>query len=366
MVRISGRNRKVLIVAGSRPEVIKLAPVYLEMVSRNKSGVEFILTGQHGEFAANIAREFGINPNRGYEIQNKNLSLNELSSRIMETMSLCMVSEAPGMVITQGDTISTFAASFCSFLQDIPLAHVEAGLRTRDLAEPFPEEGLRAMISQIASLNFAPTDTAVSNLRSEGIREDKIHLVGNTIVDAMGIILPRASIQNEGAPYVLVTAHRRENWKLEIPRLLENVGRVLEERRGIEVVWVEHPNPTVAEMARSRLSGVVGARVIKPSSYKAFLALLSGARVVITDSGGVQEEAVSLGVPILVARNRTERMEGVELGRAMMIEEVGEKRVAQILSFLDDSRLSSLRGADNPYGDGNSSVRIASEIERFL
>lgn len=358
--------KKVGIIAGSRPEIIKLAPLYREFVSREKLATIFTLTGQHGQNAQLLSETFEISSNRAFEIESPTvLSLTETLAGMTSKMGSWIEFEKPDLIVTQGDTSSTFAGSISAFLNGVPVAHVEAGLRTYDLGKPFPEEGIRSMIGRIASLHFAPTPAAVENLLSEGIDRSKIHLVGNTIVDAVGQILGSFVNREPRGKLILATAHRRENWLTEIPSLIESLKDVMAKRPDFSLVWVAHPNPKLRALALNEFRGISNVSVSEPLNYSEFLSLLISSRLVITDSGGVLEEAVSLGVPALVARSSTERNEGIMSGRAQLISPVIPERSHQIEKLVDNPPAFFGTRAFT-FGDGTTSVRIVDVIEEFL
>jgi UDP-N-acetylglucosamine 2-epimerase (non-hydrolysing) len=273
--------------------------------------------------------------------------------------------ELPDLVVTQGDTSSTFAGSLAAFLSNVPVAHVEAGLRTFDLSRPFPEEGFRSMIGQIASLHFSPTSAARENLEREGVDSSKVFVVGNTVVDAMESMLVTNDFSDFEQPFILATAHRRENWSSEISALIESLKLVLSDRANLRLVWVAHPNPKLRELVELQLRDVPNANVLAPLPYGPFLSLLARANLVITDSGGIQEEAVSLGIPTLIARRSTERNEGIASGRAQLLFADQRNRKKQIIDLIDSP--PSFHGMRSTvYGDGSASGRIRTVILDFL
>lgn len=361
----SAELKKIGLIAGSRPEVIKLAPVYHKIAESASYEVSFCLTGQHGEHAYDLSRSLGVPAVRGFEIDQKNTDLTNLTSSILAQMGRWIGQDAPDLVITQGDTSSTFGGSLAAFLNAVPLAHVEAGLRTFDLARPFPEEGFRAMIAKIGALHFAPTPAAAKNLAQEGVPDSQIFLVGNTVVDALDKILEGKKATETEKGLILATAHRRENWSTVIDSVVNSLKSVLGKRPDLRLIWVSHPNPKLHELVARELQSTVNATVLAPLDYVSFLSLLAKADLVITDSGGIQEEAVSLGVPTLIARRSTERNEGIECGRAQLLSPEFSKRVAQILELIDNP--PPFKGSRTSiYGDGEASSRILHEIDRFF
>ena len=360
VIRTEGEKKlKVAIVAGSRPELIKLAPVYWEMQASTDFQPLLCLTGQHGNLAAQMADALSLTAHTSHDLNRVTNSLSELTAQVLANVEGFLREVGAHFVVVQGDTSSTFASALAGFHAGIPVIHVEAGLRTGNVKHPFPEEGLRRMVTVISDLHFAPTAQARKNLLSEGVSDDAIHVVGNTVVDAMNRMMPPGGLPQSGRPSVVVTAHRRENWGTEIAVLSDLVMALVRERPNVDVHWVVHPNPAVAGEIQRKLGKVPNIRLHPPLDYAQFLSLLTSASVVITDSGGVQEEATSLGIRTLIAREQTERVEGVAVGTADLLHPDRSTRLGQVLEALDEVAEGPPRETSGVYGDGHSAKRIS-------
>jgi UDP-N-acetylglucosamine 2-epimerase (non-hydrolysing) len=350
---------KVLFVFGTRPEAIKLAPVVRCLREDARFAVRVAVTAQHREILDQVLRAFSIVPDYDLNVMQAGQTLAESASRILAALEPVLDREKPDWVIVQGDTTTTFCGALASFYQGIPVAHVEAGLRTGDPRQPFPEEMNRVLTSRLATLHFAATESAAENLRREGVDPAAIHVTGNTGIDAVLSVRDSLPAVEPGAKkIILVTAHRRESFGqgfLSICRAL----RRLAERSDVEIVYPVHPNPNVRDVVREHLRDVPNIRLIEPVEYVAFVDLMRQADILLTDSGGVQEEGPSLGKPVLVMREKTERPEAVEAGTAVLVGTDEERIVAETTWLLDD-RQEYLRRAriHNPYGDGGASARI--------
>lgn len=356
----------VLCVIGTRPEAVKMAPVILQL--RNRAGVStrVVMTGQHGALADTALAAFAIQPDTRFQLPT-GLTLSGQTASILKQMESVISDVRPAWVVAQGDTTSVIAAALAAFQSGVKFAHVEAGLRTGDPRQPFPEEMNRRLADQLADRLFAPTESAAANLRREGHAESRIVLTGNTVVDALRLIADRAPPVPWGGPrrVVLVTAHRRES----IGEPLRQIGRAvrqLAERfgpAGTDFVVPLHPNPAVRAGLSEPLAGVAHVYLIEPPNYPAFVALLRVAALVLTDSGGVQEEAPALGVPVLVLRDTTERPEGVAAGVARLVGTGAEMIVHEAAKLLADeaARFSMIR-AVSLYGDGRAAERIVQSI----
>jgi UDP-N-acetylglucosamine 2-epimerase (non-hydrolysing) len=352
---------KLLFWIGTRPEAIKLAPVIVAAKNSSSFEVEVVCSGQHSEMAVEALQEFEIEPDFAFkklEPQSLAESLAELVQRASRTLSR----ESFDWMIVHGDTLTTLAGALASFMLKVRVAHVEAGLRSFNLEEPFPEEGNRAIVSRIASLNFAPTDLSVSNLTKEGIPKSKVFRVGNTIVDSVRLVEKSFTGQRELRDLVMVTAHRRENWH-HLAELSEAVKMLAKAFPNLTFVLPLHPNPVVRG-SFSGLSGLSNVEVTAPLRYRKFLETLSSARLVITDSGGIQEEVVSLGTNCLVLRGVTERPEVLDTGLVSLVE-MNSKEIytaAARALVVEPER----ERPQNPFGDGFASERILSLLAQEL
>ena len=357
-------KRIVGIVSGTRPEIIKLAPVYHALRRHEELCVLWVHTGQHGEMAADMLRCFGIEPD--VQLARKGSSLEEFSVECRSQLDALMARQRWDLCIVQGDTESAFLGALAAFYRRVPVGHVEAGLRTYNLERPFPEEGLRQMISRITSLHWAPTERSRAALLREGIAPQKIQLTGNTVVDAQQWICEQHRICREGNAadgHILVTAHRRENWGEEMEQTFHAVADIARANPARRVLFPVHLNPVVQRPAHAILQGLENVRLVPPLDYLAMQQALVNASLLLTDSGGLQEEAPTFGVPTLVLRHETERTEAVEAGCARL---VGPKRdaivraAAELLS--DSAAADAMRKVANPFGDGQASRRIARDV----
>ena len=364
------RARTIALVVGTRPEAIKLAPVILALLRRG-TGVRplVISTGQHGELAASALAAFGLAPEIELPCPKTQLGLAGQTAQYLEGLSRLLGRIGPELVVVQGDTTSALAGALAAFYHRTPLAYVEAGLRTGDLAEPFPEEANRQLISRVACLQFAPTNRAKANLLAEGIPPELIRVTGNTVVDALELLRDQVTVAQlplqlpKDRKLILVTAHRRENLGRPLEAICESLCRLTELRPELHCVFLTHPNPAANQAVRARLAQQDGITLLGPLPYVETLALAASAWLVMTDSGGLQEEAPSLGRPLLVLRNRTERVEG----RGRLVGTDTQKIVGEVLSLLDDPvRYQRLLPRSNPYGDGRASWRIVNAMFKLL
>lgn len=370
---------KILIVVGTRPEVIKMAPVFFELLKLPRFEVKLCATGQHSDLLTLALQDFDLTPDYELELMHHGQGLGSLTSRALEALETVLNDAKPDVVLVHGDTTTTFTAALASFYSQIPVGHVEAGLRTHDIYSPFPEELNRQAVSRIARWNFAPTVGAKQNLLNEGIDESRIIVTGNTIVDSIRLLLEgskNGSLEPAWLQIVellgfdprkqktaLITTHRRENLGQGVSNIFRAVLNLAKNHREVSFVLPLHPNPKV-RMAASDISELENVIIIDPLSYRLFIMLLGSSHVVITDSGGIQEEAVTLGKTVLVTRAMTERPEGL-VGTNMEIvgsssEEI-EKAGSRELSREKTS--SDLRIASHVYGDGSASRKIAEALD---
>jgi UDP-N-acetylglucosamine 2-epimerase (non-hydrolysing) len=354
---------RIAIVCGTRPEVIKLAPVYHALAAQPWAQVEWIHTGQHTDMAESIMDCFGITPT--LRLARTGSRIEDFSVECRRQLDQAMQERGYRFCVVQGDTESAFLGALVAFYRRIPVGHVEAGLRTYNLDRPFPEEGLRQMISRIADLHFAPTRRAVDALRTEGIAPAKIEMTGNTVVDAQQWIRRRHAFDaSDGSgKQILVTVHRREHWGQEMETIFKAVQGIASEHPDHDVLFPVHLNPIVRDAAHRLLSGLGNVRLVPPLDYLQMQRALSQARLVLTDSGGLQEEAPTYQVPVLVLRHETERPEAVEAGFAFVVGPDDARIRAHTRRLLQDTELRvRLRRQANPYGDGHAARRIAAGI----
>jgi UDP-N-acetylglucosamine 2-epimerase (non-hydrolysing) len=358
-------DKKIVgIVSGTRPEIIKLAPVYHALRRHDELCVLWVHTGQHGEMAADMLRCFGITPDE--QLSRTGSSLEEFSVQCRSQLDALMARQRWDMCIVQGDTESAFLGALAAFYRRVPVGHVEAGLRTYNLERPFPEEGLRQMISRITDLHWAPTERSRAALLREGIAPEKIALTGNTVVDAQQWICEHNGIRREGDAtngHILVTAHRRENWGDEMEQTFHAVADIARANPGRRILFPVHLNPVVQRPAHSILAGLDNVKLVAPLDYLGMQQALVNAALLLTDSGGLQEEAPTFGVPTLVLRHETERPEAVEAGCARL---VGPKREAIFAAASEvlagGAAADAMRKVANPFGDGQASRRIAQAV----
>lgn len=363
---------KVLVALGTRPEVIKLAPVIAALSSR----VETIVcaTGQHREMLTQALEAFAIHPDIALHTMSPGQSLNILSSRLLAEMDGVLAKEQPDWVLVQGDTTTAFCAGLAAFHRGINLGHVEAGMRTRDLTSPFPEEANRSLLGRIASRHFAPTESARDNLLAEGIARNSIVVTGNTVVDAIvqakaswlhqNLTLPE-SIESlpSDKPLILVTCHRRENFGEVLQGICQMLRRLCARYTDYQWVFPVHLNPNVRVPVVQILSSIPNLTLLDPVDYHTSLCLISRSTLVVSDSGGIQEESPSFGVPVVIMRTHTERMEGVNSGFATLAGQSPVHIEQAVANWLDHpDRSQSLKDRPNPYGDGVASNRIVASL----
>jgi UDP-N-acetylglucosamine 2-epimerase (non-hydrolysing) len=364
----SNRKVRIMVTFGTRPECIKLAPVINALRQRDEFELILTVTAQHREMLDQFLDFFGLRPDYDLNIMQHGQSLSQLTSRALLGLTEVLNSEKVDMVIVQGDTTTAFAAALTAYYERIPIAHVEAGLRTRDKFQPFPEEINRRFIGVVADVHFAPTPKAKLNLLKEGVDEHGIFVTGNTVVDALIECLKRLPPPSEaGERLLLVTAHRRENWGEPLKRICRALLKVLDEFSDVKVVFPMHKNPLVREIATSYLGTHTRVELIEPPDYFGFVQLMRTAYIIVTDSGGVQEEAPTLGKPVLVLRDVTERPEGVEAGVVKLVG-TDETTISSELSRLltDEHAYASMARCVNPYGDGKASERIVQALLYFF
>lgn len=371
------KRGEVLVVVGTRPEAIKMAPVVHALRTHHPPiPVRLLLTGQHETLATDVLHGFGLTPDGNLGIMKEGQTLYQVAQGCMTGIRDELLHRRPSLVLVQGDTASVFFGALTGFFEGVPIGHVEAGLRSGDLASPFPEEGFRRMTGVLARLHFAPTERAAENLRREGIPEEWIHTTGNPVVDALLEMVRRTegpqdpvvrTLLEEGHRFALLTTHRRESWGQPLERILETVRTLVDGTPDLRVLVPVHPNPRVREPVQRILGNVPRIHLTSPLSYGDLTLTLSRADLVLTDSGGIQEEAPTFGVPLLVLREVTERPEGVDAGVAEL---VGSDR-RRILTAAEAALASSDQARErrrraNPYGDGQAARRIAGIVSDFL
>lgn len=361
----SAERHRVAVAFGTRPEVSKLAPVIEALQAHAALEPWLLATGQHREQLDDMLRVFNLRADADLNVMQASQSLHDLVARIVPAAAEALRSADPAFVLVHGDTTTTFAVALAAHYLDIPVGHVEAGLRSHDLRQPFPEEANRRLTDVLTELDLAPTQGAKANLLREGKREDRIVVTGNTAVDAVRQVAKRVELPEEardGTPLVTITLHRRENLPVmaELARAIADVARHHVDHR---FVWPVHLNPVVRDAVLPAVEGVENVSVHPPVAYPQMVAWLAASRLIVTDSGGLQEEGAALGVPVAVVRNVTERPEGVETGVLQLVGNdpaVVRTRLDALLA--DEASLDAMRRAANPYGDGHAGVRVADAV----
>lgn len=363
---------KVMTVFGTRPEAIKMAPVVLEL-QKHADRIQTIVavTAQHRQMLDQVLDLFQITPDYDLDIMSQGQTLYDITTKSLMGLKDVLAKEKPDLVLVHGDTTTTFAGALASYYQQVPVGHVEAGLRTGDIYSPFPEEMNRKLTGAIAAIHFAPTATAKANLLKENVNPSHIYVTGNTVIDALmttvagdydfGDDLKDVDFQNHRV--ILLTTHRRENLGEPMRHIYKALRRIIEEIPDTEIVFPVHRNPLVRKVVEEELAGVDRIHLIDPMEYEPFANLMSLSSLVLTDSGGIQEEAPSLGKPVLVLRNTTERPEAVEAGTVRLIGTDKNVVYAETKRLLtDQAAYDAMSNAVNPYGDGKASQRIVQAI----
>lgn len=364
---------KVMTVFGTRPEAIKMAPVVLELAKHPDEIIPVVtVTAQHRDMLDQVLHLFNIKPDHDLDIMAAGQTLFDITTRAMMGLDKVLAEEHPDIVLVHGDTTTTFAGALAAYYHQVAVGHVEAGLRTHNKYSPFPEEMNRKLTGSIADLHFAPTETSQHNLLAESIHEDNIFVTGNTVIDALHKTVDDdfyfdnevlRSIDFKGKRIVLVTTHRRENLGEPMRHVYKALRRLVEEFEDVEIVFPVHKNPKVREVVRQELGGLTKVHLIDPLDYEPFANLMHKSYLILTDSGGVQEEAPALGKPVLVLRDTTERPEAVEAGTVKLIgtaEEVVYEEAKELLT--NQEEYDRMSNACNPYGDGLAAPRIIQAI----
>lgn len=369
---------RVMVVFGTRPEAIKMAPVVAALRATPGIDVQVVVTAQHRQMLDQVLDLFSIVPDEDLDLMAPNQSLPALFGRILTGMSVVIAARRPDLVLVHGDTSTTLASALAAYYARVPIGHVEAGLRTGNLYAPWPEEANRRLTAPLATLHFAPTELARSNLLAEGIDPASIHVTGNTVIDALLDVVARigtnAGLREElsarfpfldsGKRLVLVTGHRRENFGDGFEQICIAL-RTLGTRDDVQVVYPVHLNPSVQEPVNRILGDVQNVHLIAPQDYLPFVYLMTRAHLIVTDSGGIQEEAPSLGKPVLVMRDTTERPEALDAGTVRLVGTDTAVILAAANQLLDDpAAYDAMARAHNPYGDGMAAQRIADAVAR--
>ncbi len=368
--------RNILVVFGTRPEAIKLCPLILHLRRfYDDYHVSVCVTAQHRRMLDQVLAAFDLTPDFDLNVMQPGQSLFQSTSRIMTALEQVLESCRPDIVIVQGDTTSTLCGALAAFYKRVPVGHVEAGLRTGDLGQPFPEEMNRVLTTRLASLHFAATEGAAENLRREGVEPSRVSVSGNTVIDALRHVvqgLDSGRLRRPAWPWldasrrlIVVTAHRRESFGNGFEGICRAVAD-LAKRNDVQIAWPVHPNPMVQDPVNRILRGLPEVHLLEPLEYVPFIDLLRRAYLILTDSGGVQEEAPSLGKPILVLRDKTERPEAVAAGAAMLVGSEPDRILKHATGLLDNPREYNRPCVHNPYGDGRACGRIEDAIRSFF
>ena len=370
--------KKVLTVFGTRPEAIKMAPLIKMLGEDSRYKTRLCITAQHREMLDQVLDIFSIQPDYDLDIMKPGQTLSDLTSLVLTKMSSVIDDYSPDLILVHGDTSTTFAAALAGYYHQIPIGHVEAGLRTGDIYSPWPEEANRKLTAAITKYHFAPTETSKNNLLNENIDPNSIHVTGNTVIDAL--FLAKGMIDrddkmkkefkkefnfiNESKKLILVTGHRRESFGEGFLNICSSLKHIAQTNKDIQIVYPVHLNPNVQDPVKSILSDQENIFLINPLQYLPFIYLMDKSNIILTDSGGIQEEAPSLGKPVLVMRETTERPEAVDAGTVKLVGTNKNKITGEIDKLLNSEDIyNKMSKSHNPYGDGNASKRICNLIE---
>ncbi|MDO8585482.1 MAG: UDP-N-acetylglucosamine 2-epimerase (non-hydrolyzing) [Armatimonadota bacterium] len=371
------KKLKVLAVFGTRPDAVKMAPVVQELRKfPDKVDLSVAVSGQHREMLDQVLEVFEIKPDFDLQIMQAKQSLSSITSRCLEGLEDVLSQVCPDLVVAQGDTTTTFVASLAAFYHKIPFGHVEAGLRTDNKYNPFPEEINRRLTSELTDIHFAPTERARRNLLASGVPDERVVVTGNTVIDALLAVTGRPFVfedewievaTRDGSRLILVTAHRRESWGDPLRSVCRAIAEIVRRHPDVKVVFPVHKNPIVREIVFPELESIDRVRLMEPPEYIPFVHLMKQSYLILTDSGGVQEEAPSLGKPVLVLRQTTERPEAVEAGSAKLIGTKKEDIIAEVESLLASrTQYDRMAEVKNPYGDGTAARRIRQAIFAYF
>lgn len=375
--------RRIAVIFGTRPEAIKLAPIILRLKERQRFNGQICVTGQHRHMLDQVLSTFEITPDVDLNLMTPNQTLAALTSRSIQAIDDYIAAERPDMILVQGDTTTVFCATLVAFYHRVPVGHIEAGLRTGNIQLPWPEEANRVLTSRLATLHFAPTQGSCDNLLREGVSPDSVFVTGNTVIDALFAAVEKVRTHpplipglpadvitaKSDQPVVLITGHRRENFGDGLENVCQAIAELALLFPYVQFVYPMHLNPNVREPVNRVLGSVSTGNVhlIEPLPYFSFVALMDRASIILTDSGGIQEEAPSLGKPVLIMRDSTERPEGVQAGTARLVGTAWQSIVYHVSQLLTDkTEYLKMQRATNPYGDGRASDRILDICERYF
>lgn len=363
---------KVMTIFGTRPETIKMAPLVKELKARDNIETVVCVTAQHRQMLDQVLNAFNIIPDYDLDIMKQGQTLSDITTRVLKGLEKVIEEVKPDLVLVHGDTTTTFAGALAAFYHQIPIGHVEAGLRTYNKYSPYPEEINRQFVGIVSDLNFAPTEKSKQNLLNEGKKPESIYVTGNTAIDALKTTV-REEFSDEitewaqGSRLLVLTAHRRENLGEPMRQMFKAIKRIIDKYDDIKMVYPVHLNPIVVETANEIFGDCERVKLVKPLEVVEFHNLLNKSYLILTDSGGIQEEAPSLGKPVIVLRDTTERPEGIEAG-TLKLAGTEEETIYEILEELlnDNQAYQKMSMASNPYGDGKASEKIVDAIEKFF
>lgn len=357
--------KKIAVIFGTRPEAIKLCPVVLALQKDPAFDCKVCVTGQHKEMLYQVLDVFGVKPDVDLELMRPNQTLGGLTSRAIAAIDEYLAVEKPDIVMVQGDTTTVLAGALAAFYHHIPVAHVEAGLRTGNMLSPWPEEANRVLTTRLAKWHFCPTENNKKHLLDERVNPNDIYVTGNTVIDALMIAREKVTKTNDGKRRVLITGHRRENFGDGFEHICTAIKKLAKEFKDVEFIYPVHLNPNVQEPVKRILKGLDNVKLIEPQSYLPFVGLMNDAYLILTDSGGVQEEAPSLGKPVLVMRDTTERPEAVTAGTVKLVGTNAEDIYREAKKLLsDEAAYKQMAAASNPYGDGQAVERIINILKK--
>ncbi len=367
---------KIAVIFGTRPEAVKMAPVVKSFQAEDRLETIVIVTAQHREMLDQVMATFNISADYDLDIMSPGQSLATLTNRVLTGIDGLLQKICPDMILVQGDTTTVFASSLAAFYNKVAIGHVEAGLRTDDKYNPFPEEINRRLTGTMADIHFAPTTVSRDNLLNEGVPAERIMVTGNTVIDSLMMVASRSysfaggelsRLEKHPGRVVLITAHRRENWGAPMQRIVRVLARLAYRYSDTLFVFPMHRNPEVRRVITGELANLSNVMLVEPQDYEPFIHLMKRSHLIITDSGGVQEEAPSLGIPVLVLRERTERPEAVEVGTVRLVGTDEESIFIQSVELMDsDEAHRKMSGTANPYGDGKSAERILAGVIQYF
>lgn len=358
--------KKLIFFVGTRPEGIKMAPV-IKLFKQSKFETLVCNTGQHKELLDQTLSFFDVKPEFNLGIMQPNQTLDELTSRLLTAISALLEEQKPELIFVHGDTTTCYVAALAAYFKKIPVAHIEAGLRTHNKFSPFPEEMNRVMVGRLADFHFSPTEQARKNLIKEGILPSNVFVTGNTVIDALFETIDIIKDKGKKEKVVLITGHRRENFGEGFENIFSAITNLASKYSDFKFIYPVHPNPNVKQLASKYFSSLPNVDLISPLDYPEFVSLMNRSYLIITDSGGIQEEAPSLGVPVIVTRNTTERPEAVDSGTVILVGNDIIKIENEVSKLIEDKNYyETFQNKSNPYGDGYASQKILEHIQAFI